>query len=157
MLRGQLGVASAAQSVSPTRDQRTKLLSPPSQGNWGFLQAESPAGTVVRSPVPLVQAYDPVMCSSQGPGPPSGWRSCPPRSGEHGERCRKHLAHYRARQVAATITTVITVHFLRQESDALRCGIQRVWLSVSPGPRGSSHCSLRGAHLQVKGSVWELA
>lgn len=80
------------------------------------------------------------MCWSQGPGLPSGWRCCPPRSGEHGERCRERLAHHRTRQVAATVTTVITVHFLRPESDALSRGIQRVWRSASPGP-GGSHCS----------------
>lgn len=36
--------------------------------------------------------------------------------------------------------TVVTVHFLRPESDTLSRGIQRAWRSASPGPSGS-HCS----------------
>lgn len=55
LLRGQFGVAPevvAGRSLfwfqqlrgSPSGDQRTKLVSPPSQGGWGLLQAEARAG-----------------------------------------------------------------------------------------------------------------
>lgn len=64
-IRGRAFVlVSAAESESPTRDQRTKLLSCPHKGTEASFKPsprqEPRAGTAVRSPLPLVQAYDPV-------------------------------------------------------------------------------------------------
>lgn len=64
-IRGRAFVlVSAAESESPTRDQRTKLLSCPHKGTEASSKPsprqEPRAETAVRSPLPLVQAYDPV-------------------------------------------------------------------------------------------------